>query len=87
MDRGYLLQDVLQPGIGLDVVQFGGLDERCGTGPCSGAFVMTGEECVSAIRGDGSGDVFGGPAQALDRDLRSAAVVDLVQFFLRLYAQ
>ena len=56
----------LEPCVGLDAVQLGGLDERRDARPCGSAFIMPGEQRVFAIQGNGPGEILRGIAVHLD---------------------
>ena len=51
-------QGFAQVGVGIDGVQFAGFNERCHARPGSAALVMTGEQRVFAIEGDGPDGIF-----------------------------
>ena len=48
----------LEIGEGLDAVDLTGFDQRCDAAPSDTAFVMTREERILAIKGDGADQVF-----------------------------
>ena len=50
--------DVGEVKIRVDAVELRGLDQRGDAAPGDAAFVVTGEECVLAIEGDGADQVF-----------------------------
>ena len=56
----------LEPGIGFDAVQLGGLDERGDTSPRGGAFVVTREECIFPCKGNRPGEILDSIAVHLD---------------------
>jgi hypothetical protein len=49
-----------QPGVGIDTVDFSGLDQRGDDGPILGSGVMAREESVLAVQGDGADRAFDG---------------------------
>ena len=55
-----------QPGLGIDAVHFAGLDQRCDYGPIFGTGVMTCEEGILAVQGDGADRALDGVAVHLD---------------------
>src|SRR5262249_56520762 len=58
MALGHALEDVLEVGERLDVVELGGGDERANGGPAGGATVGSGEQMVLAAECDGSDGTF-----------------------------
>lgn len=52
--------------MGIDAVHLAGLDERGDDGPVFGTGVVTGEEGVFAVQGDGADGAFDGVAIDLD---------------------
>ena len=54
-DRG---QGRLEIGEGLDAVDFAGFDQRSDAAPGDASLIVTGEECIFAIEGDGADQVF-----------------------------
>ena len=70
-DREHALQDILEVGEGLDVVELGALDERGEGGPCPCTAVGAGEEMVFAAERDWADGALDGVGIDLD-----AAVID-----------
>ncbi len=60
------LEGLRQVGMGLDGVEFAGLDQRGDGGPVRGTGVMTGEERVLSVQGDGADGSFDGVVVHLD---------------------
>ena len=63
-----------QPGVGLDGVELAGLDERGDDGPVFGTGVVTGEQGVFPVQGDGADGALHGVAVDLDAAIREEEV-------------
>lgn len=53
-------QDTGQIAMRLDPVEFAGFDQRCDDGPTLCPGIVSGEECVFAVQGDGADGSFNG---------------------------
>lgn len=47
----HAVEDIAEPCMGFDAIEFAGLDERGDGGPVFGSGVMAGEECILPIEG------------------------------------
>ena len=83
----HLFERALEPGVGFDAVQLGGLDEPGDTSPRGGAFVVAGEQCVLSIQGNRPGEILDAVAVHLDapvgeEDLKAVPVAgDIGELF------
>ena len=80
-------QGGLEIGEGLDIVDLAGFDQRCDAAPCDAAFVMTGEERIFPIEGNGADQVFDAVVVDLDTPIGQEGlqpvpvIVDVIQLF------
>ena len=44
------VEDVGEPGLGIDGVEFAGLDERSDGAPVNAAAIVTGKECIFSVK-------------------------------------
>jgi hypothetical protein len=59
-------EDAGQVAVRFDLVQFAGLDQRREHGPVLRSSIVTGEECVLSLQGDGADGAFNGIVVHLD---------------------
>ena len=74
---------------GLDAVDLTGFDQRCDAAPSDTAFVMTREERILAIKGDGADQVFDAVVVDLDAPIGQEGLqpVPVIMNVIQLFAQ
>ena len=66
--------------MGIDAVHFAGFDQRCDHGPVFGSGVVSCEQGVLAVQGDGADGAFDGVVVVLDAALREEAAKAVAVF-------